>query len=1083
MSKTRLLASSSSRAVAAAALVTASVFGEGALAAEDAEIAVTAVQAAGAQTPDTVSNTSDDDDGADTDDRIVVTGSRIQRTGFDTATPTVVIGQQEIAQRGAVNILDLLNELPSVQESFGLEFIGGQADIGVQRANLRGLSTHRSLVVVNNKRRVTTNTETDARGFQANSFDLSVIPNALIERVDVVTGGASSIYGSDAVSGAINVILKDDFDGLQVGGNYGRREGGDQSNWQAYVTAGKNFDRGNVVFHVEATQSTRLSRSELGVGGFSGRIGNDWAASVPLLDPSLGPDERVNFFNDLVDYSLPGNTDRTMFVPQLRTGADWTGFWLPVDGAGDVIIDPITGLPLTTDGFTSNEQMRDTYGFAIYDHDLGKLRAADMGTTGALGSWRCSASAGCEIEAYDFDIVIPQERINAYNSIRYDVTDNISFIGEGIYSRSRSVRNQNPSDPGVWFPAGFEPAVEIWVDVIDDNGVVQPGQTRQSPFFTDAFVDQLTTLDPLLDTQASGDKDDQFFVGVRQLNEHGPRYNSYEREYISLSGGFEGELSNGWNWTVTYDWGRSELIWTRFNDHQDPALVAATDIVYNQDSGQFVCADATWRALGCAPADLIQGMNAAAVDFLTFDDTNVHYNEQQMVQAFITGDTSDFLVLPAGPVQFAAGIEWRETQSVQDPGNGFAKGLTYGGESRAQFDITTAVKEAYSEFVIPVIKDAPFADSIEIEGAIRVTDHNTGGTDVTWKAGGSWVVNDDIRIRGMRARAVRTPTGPELFLPITRTFTSMTDPCDTAQYDPSADNHAIRLSNCMAILGLDEASTLAFTAAPSNIAEQGGNPNLRSEVADTVTGGIVLTPSWAPGLQLLADYYKIRISDLVSTFSVGSILTGCALNETGPDNPLCDLVTRDPTSGQIRLVSNTGTNIDEQVVEGVDFEARYNFDVADLVGLVGGSSNQDLGNMNLRAVGGWQATNRITETDAFSGTVSVLDDSDRVQSPKFTTRFQANYNRGPFSAYWGAVWTEDVNDPRLGRAVEGIWFHDASVSYALPWNSARLTAGVNNVFNTSGRRDAATCCSPNSIDRGLNSRRLFISGSVHFGGQ
>lgn len=1015
---------------------------------------------------------------------IVVTGSRIKRDSFDTATPTITVGAEELRQRGKINVLDILNEVPALRGSFGLEFTGGQADIGVQRANLRGLSTHRSLVVVNNRRRVSTATEADARGFVASSFDISNIPSALIERVDVVTGGASSVYGSDAISGAINLVLKQDFEGIEAGGTVGTNNSGSQSYYQAYVTAGMNFDRGNAVFHVEHSYSDRLKRSDIG-GGYSKRVRNNAAAGQALIDPSKPADAWIYLYNDAVDISIPGDSDRTMYVPWLRSGGGgYTGFFHPIDRQGNVMINPATGLPYTTSdpGYTTAFQQRQKWGFAIYDPKLGKLRAADLGSLGAISSFECAASSGCEIEAFDYDVVVPNKRTNLYGALTYELTDNIKFSGEFIYSRSFSSRMQNPSDPGIFYPAGFEPASELFVDVLDANGA-KVGDIK-SPFFTQAFIDQIYQLDPSYNPLDPSFVDDKVYVGVRQLNEHGPRLNTYERDYISWSGGLKGELSNGWSWEAFYDWGRSSLVWTRFNDHEDRRLVAATDIVFDQATGKFECRDKTWRAEGCVPADLINGISPEAVKFMTFNDVNVHSMTQQMATLFLTGDSSPYFTLPAGAVKFAIGAEWRRNQMKQAPGNGFVRGTTYGGEQRPRFNISTSVKEAYGELVIPVLKDTPFFRRLELEGGIRYTEQSTGKSDLTWKLGGSWEPVRDIRLRAMFARAARSPSGSELYQPTTRTYSGMVDPCDTSQYDPAASNNETRITNCMAILGLSRPDTLAFNGRPSNVASQAGNGDLKSEVANTLTLGAIFAPRFVPGLTFSVDYYNIKIKDLIADVGVQSILDNCALSQDGVNSQFCKLVERDAASKQIQLVTNAGVNIHSQQVSGIDIEANYRFDLRDAVNMLGAGGSGDLGSVGFRVTSGIQLKNEYNFVDPTTGTVETDDDKGEYFAPTYTQRTQLTYNYNNLSLFWGTFWVKSTKNSADIR-FPSVFYNDASISYDIPGLNATATFGVDNIFNVAGRRHAFTCCSPGrgSLDRGFDSRRFSLGLRVKLGGK
>src|SRR5690606_32972022 len=191
-------------------------------------------------------------------DEIVVTGSRLQRSGLDAPTPTMAITAETIEAKGITNVVDILNEMPQV--ATGLSNANTSysfGNIGLNQVNLRNLGVRRTLTMVNGRRRAGT---PDDSNFLA--FDLSNIPAALVKRVEVQTGGTSAVYGADAVAGVVNLILKDDFDGLEANVQYGSDEGGDYDTLTYGLTAGVNYDRGNAVLHVSRTESGGLTRAD-----------------------------------------------------------------------------------------------------------------------------------------------------------------------------------------------------------------------------------------------------------------------------------------------------------------------------------------------------------------------------------------------------------------------------------------------------------------------------------------------------------------------------------------------------------------------------------------------------------------------------------------------------------------------------------------------------------------------------------------------------------------------------------------------------------------------------------------------------
>lgn len=1000
---------------------------------------------------------------------VVVTGSRIKRPAEAAISPVVSVGEAEIENRGVTNVIDLLREIPAVQGSetpFNTSFTF--ADIGVSRASLRGLEAFRTLTVVNNRRRVGVPDSFFAR----DGFDLNVIPTSLIQRVDVLTGGASAVYGSDAVAGVINVILKNNFSGFEFGGTGFAPETNGYRSGSVYSTAGRNFSRGNFIAHLEYTENSHLTAADSARLGFAGFVGNrrrDGSVLFPGQPPEVAVRELFSVFDARGDSRLI-----PFFFNPVQTG-NFDGF-APIDQSGNFLRNGSGDLDWGTT--TSLNPL-------LYDRSLGKFRAIDLGRNGLLDSFACDLQSGCELAPSNNVIYPKSNRINAYTRGRFELTPNIALVGEGIFSRTKGTDEIGP----VFFSRNFNnPFISTQLDVVDANGQVVGA--AHNPFVTQTLQDQLDTLG------AGGG----FFTETRAFPEFGDRKTDRTQNYYSLSAGLEGKLPDlGWNWEVYYESGRSKFEFTSINDQQDQRFFDATDLIF-QANGQLACRSAQARAEGCVPADILGSLSQQAIDYLTFDHTSSQISKEQLAQASLSGGLGKFFRLPAGEVLFNLGLEHRKDRGERRPSLAFEQGLGFGRLTLPGFSVDNSVTEGFVETIIPIVADLPFVKRLEIEGGLRLTDYKVGADEIfkTWKAGGTWQITSDLRIRGVKARSIRAPAPTELNLPQSIGFIGYTDPCDRSQLflgDPAtgAAFSQTRLQNCSTLLGLSEAQLRNFRAFPSGLDSSGGNPGLRPEISDTTTIGIVATPRWTPGLSIIADYFRFNVSDLVSQLGEQTIIDDCVDSPT-IDNQFCGLVQR-TGQGQISLVLDTFVNVDRQFIDGIDFESNYNFSVDSLLHLFGASSDGDRGRINFRANAQYLRNNDFVSHDFINNREIVNDNTDESFAPKYQGSFSASYTRGPWNAYWSMFWVANTIDPETADIPGELdtlcanrghlckfpanAYHDVSVGYRMPWNNLRITAGINDVTNAGPRRHPFLYRGSDGLDRILG-RSYFLSASLNF---
>lgn len=926
------------------------------------------------------------DDNQAPETEILVTGSRIQRDSFSAPTPTVAVNAEALESKGLNNVLDALNELPQVSTGYSnanTSFSFG--NIGLNQADLRNLGVRRTLTLVNGRRRAGT---PDDSNFLA--FDLSSIPTALIDRVEVQTGGTSAVYGADAVAGVINIILKDKFDGVELFANYGGADGGYYTSSYGF-TAGKSFDRGSAVVHVSRSENSLLTRQDRGLGTRYAFVRNP---------ANTGPNDGIPARIPLRDlkFAYFGIPTLTGFLPFGPTG-NWT----------DV----------------------------IFDSSLNTFRPINAGPRGVRGgTWS-------EIEGGNQNadtLVAPVNRTSVYGKASYEILPNVKFVGEAIFA------DINARDR-------IGPVFDSFSTFISIDNAYMPAAVRQR----------------LIDNGEDG------MYYARQHNEFGMRGTDINRKYYSISAGLEGTFASDWKWSAVYERGKSQTTNHNLNDRIDERWFEASDSILV--GGVPVCRSVEARARGCVPVNVFGAgtISQAAVDYIRADHTTTTDTTQELVQGLISGSVFD---LPAGAVKVAAGLEYRKDSIDFRPSYVWEKALGFFASQFSPVNKSNEVKEAFVEVLVPVLKDKPFFNSLELEGAYRRSDYQRAGGVDSWKLGGTWAPVDDFRFRVTRARAVRAPSMGELFDPGSRGAFGLSDPCDP---DLLSAGTANRRTNCAA-LGLDPVTFNPNTRRVTTLVFTTGNEDLDVETGNTLTIGGVFTPSFIPGLSLAVDYYRIKLDGGIARIGPQTTLNNCVDLPT-LNNQFCDFVTR-RADGNISEVKDSYVNVAGFKVEGVDFELSYRTQLADILG------GADKGRLTLRAVGSRLLHNIFIDKDLVSGEETAFDNAGEADNPDFRLNLNANWEKGPFQFNWGSRYIAGtVTDNDLANPAEDIgafyhipsqWLHDASVSYDTPMG-IKLTAGVRNLFDK-GPRDHPNTARGSSAYDDVIGRVVFVGAKVRFGG-
>jgi len=901
---------------------------------------------------------------------ILVTGSRIARPTLQSAVPLTSVTMEDLTATGELSLGDALNDLPSLRSTFSSgnssRFIG---TAGLSLLDLRGLGTDRTLVLVNGRRHVTSSPGD-------NGFDVNTIPTDLVDRIDIVTGGNSAIYGSDAVAGVVNFILKRDYDGINVQAQGGISSRGDRGSNFVSVLAGENFadGRGNITVSAEYTKQQPLyfrDRDAL-TGAASGRC------QFQTTDPQGAAGGEVGF-------SATDGIPDTSFICGIKNGAIsdggtirrvGAGAYLRFSDAGDLYVD------------TAPENFEN---------------AGSTNVRGGNGSTlRNTGSLLAAVDRYAVNLLAHYDVSDAFKPFIEAKYVRVDVSGEGQPSFFTSIPGTLGGEP-LQCSNGFLSAQNL--SILRSFGLCPVGGTTTA----------------------------QTTFGMQRFNvDFGGRRFEGKRETYRAVGGVEGTFNDDWNYELAVNYGRFEatgfntnnlVLFTQDGSDYDgfnqavqavvaPASFTGTNFVLNSAGQRVICAmnAVTNVNQACVPVNVFgQGRaDPRALDFINTEGQTDEFASQFVASAFVGGDLSQVFELPGGPVAFAIGAEYREEKASVDFDDLTSSGATFLNALQDFRPPSFTVKEAYGEIQVPLLKDLPFAKELSVNFAGRVSDYNTAtGTVYAYNIQGVYAPIEDIRFRASYATSVRAPTQGDLFSPTSENFAQLTDPCDL----PSPGS--VIATNCLAAgvpaifnqaavtacegssvpagqreIGDAWVNCLARTASTGFVS--GGNPTLIEEKGKSLTLGVVVEPSFIPGLSLTVDYYKIEVEDLIAALSAQQILNLCYADASGINNPFCATVQRSPTTGLFvePAVISGGVNFASQEAEGIDFDLAYRktFDNGD--------------RLAVRMI----ATKVLALNNFTDPTNPVLPNRQKSElgDPEYSATFSLNYDFGDFEVLYAA---------------------------------------------------------------------------------
>lgn len=814
-------------------------------------------------------------DEAATEGDVVVTGSRIPQPNLSSASPITVVNSAEIKQTGTTRVEDLINSLPQVFAGQGSNVSNGAT--GTATVNLRGLGEERNLVLVNGRRLLPGDPNSAAA-------DLNAIPAALVKRVEVLTGGASSVYGADAVAGVVNFIMDTDLQGFRVDGQYS--------------------------FYQHDNRADNGIRNALNARGFGfpdGTSANGGAVDATIAFGTDFGDDRGH----LTAYTSYRNVN-----PVLQGSRDYSSCSLTATSQASVAAG---GRRFNCGGSATSANGS----FIINDNGTSTFFQVGSGRNFIPGS-----------TPYNFGPINyfqrPDERYTAGFFADYEISDALKPYAEFMFMDDRTVAQIAPSGNfGNTFSLNCDSPLlsaqqrALVCDrenlLINASGSVDlTGAT--APF---QFTDPVT-----------GATYNRGFAQILRRNvEGGGRQDDLQHTSYRTVLGMKGDLGKGIGYDAYYQYGRTIFAETYLNDFSVSRLTNALDVVTGP-GGTPICrsAQAGGSDPNCVPYDIFApgAVSAAALNYLQVPGFQRGINTEQVFNATISASLGDYgftSPFATGGIGFAGGFEYRketlnlrtdiEFQTGDLAGQGAAT-LPVSG----QFD----VREGFGEVRVPIVEDK-FFHELTFTGGYRYSDYKTSAgrkfNTSTYKLQGEFAPIRDVRFRGGYNRAVRTPTVQDFFAPQRVVLDGTTDPC-AGRVLTAAD------TGCLA-QGLRVGQNVAANPSGQYNGLIGGNPDLSPEKADTYTVGVILQPSFLPRLALSVDAFDIKLDRAIQGIGADTIINVCTATA---DPTFCGLINRDQFGSLWRssagYIINTTQNIGGLSTRGIDVNGSYGFTVAAL---------------------------------------------------------------------------------------------------------------------------------------------------------
>ncbi|MCL4674006.1 MAG: TonB-dependent receptor [Sphingomonadaceae bacterium] len=830
---------------------------------------------------------------------IIVTGTRIRQPNLESASPVTVVTAAEVTQTGTTRVEDLVNSLPQVFAAQGSNVSNGAT--GAATVNLRGLGSERTLVLINGRRLLPGDPGTSAA-------DLNAIPAAMIERIDVLTGGASSVYGADAVSGVVNFVMDTDFEGFKIDANYG-----------VYNHNNRNADRYTTPMDQRGFGYPRGTVTNGGTFDATLAFGSSFDDGRGRVSAYVGYRKVNAVRQDTRDYSACALSGRTK---------------AQVDANGQLY---------TCGGSATSPQG------TLFVFDSDQIASSFTSTIAQFGPNRTLLPG---FTAFNFAPLNyfqrPDERYTAGVFADYEISDALNPYMEFMFMDDRTVAQIAPS-------GNFGNTLSINCDnpllgagqraVICDNENLLVSPAPGDAFFVvgNAAAENAARTarnigEPLLgltpfnfiDPSTGATYNRGFAQILRRNVEGGGRQDDLQHVSYRAVIGARGDISPAWSYDAYYQYGRTNYSQTYLNDFSVTRLGRALDVVTGPNGTPVCRSTLDGTDPNCVPWDIFSPgtvtPSAAASAYLSTPGFSRGIVSQQVLSGYLSGSLGEYgLKTPWSDDGISAvfGAEYRKERLEFVSDVAFQTGDLAGqGAPTVPVSGSFNVTEFFTEVELPIVRDG-FLKDFTVKGGYRYSDYSTGATTDTYKIEAELAPTSDIRFRGGYNRAVRAPTVQDLFAPQRVALDGSTDPC--AGFAITAAD-----TGCLA-QGLSIGQVVAANPAAQYNGLIGGNPNLVPEVADTYTVGVVLTPGFIPGLVASVDYFDIAVNGAIGGIGADTIVGIC----TDTADPFfCSLVNRDASGSLWRssggFVRNLPQNIGGVSTKGVDVNVNYTTEIGDV---------------------------------------------------------------------------------------------------------------------------------------------------------
>lgn len=846
---------------------------------------------------------------------IVVTGSRLGQ-GFAAPTPLTTIGAQQIEDRNFGAVAELAADIPQLRMNWN---IGRSSEpVGQNQPDLRALGREKTLVLLDGRRMAATS--------PFGGIDTNVFPVALLAGVDVVTGGASAAYGSDAVAGVVNFQLDKELDGLKLDASYGESKYGD---FKRPILSG--------------------------------------AYGASLLDDRLHVTVAGDFYR---------NTGQTAVASR------------PWGRRQSVLFTNPSGLPLQEIvDYATFSQM--TFGGLIVGQPrTSPLYGIQFGANGAPQPFQFGTKVGSVFQVGGDGVNITDEgnigvhitRYSGYGRMAYEVSDALTLWTDALYSNVKVLSDLAPNY---------------------DNGSLT---IRADNAFLDDSIRDIMTENGIA----------SFKFGRMNL-EDGFSENNSETNVRRYAIGAEGAFGDGWSYDAYAQISRNSFYQESVNNRSESRWLRGVDSVIDPATGRPACrvnvdANPANNDPACVPINVFGpgSIDAAALDYYrgtSFYDADM---DQDVFAFNVRGEPFSTW---AGAVSLAFGAEYRREKivSVSDERSQMRDWRSI---NQQPFSGKLNVKEVYLEAGVPLLKDKPFADSLELNGAVRYADYSSSGGVVPWKIGLNYSPTPSLRFRGVVSRDIRAANINELY---------------------SGQNQVIRGEP-------DPRSAPGNSIPPSYFVTSltGGNPDLDPEKADTRSFGLVYQPVFIPGLSMSIDYYSIKVKDAITALPSGTIISNCFAKNI---EKYCGFITLGPDN-LIQTVQSTLLNVNAVETAGIDFEASYRREVGP-------------GTMGVRVLVNW-VDKLLVGTEG--GKTDYVGDiaTDYAGQPEWKANFDLTYDMervrlGLFLRYLGggkfrSTYVDDVNLPAAQNDINGRLYTNVSAAYKLT-DELEIYGKIDNLFD------------------------------------